>query len=714
MAKGGSKLLTAIISFLLGFIFAILIEVGAIFGVGWFVMNKDLEAVLNAVGIHNTDEDGNKKYINTDPENGGVKNLKELFAGLQGLVYQDGEVVALGKSFDDFSQLIPATDMLLGMVYGVVDEYIEIDKQEFESTPLSGLAQVLSDSVMGIRTAALMEKLGVESVTGEDASQLVKTLLMGAETEYATVSYGETALTGEGDSSEPSEEPVHTFTLPVLYDIYTLDEEIGYVREMPVDGISAYPSNLNGNYDWLDVLSEDQKDGEFVNKRCKLYYVPCRVTATGIEEAEYIKGEIEVTDGTGESAKTYKLQILEYGEDTDFIVVKRGEDGEFIINYNAVYASLNANSSGASDRFTGYSYYDPYARNYYYLGKSDVTEKQEVRTISGKNYFRNNAGDMVQIDALTLSDIVSENYAQNLTFGDVLDIKSTDNMLIKSLKDTPISDLNKKVKSLTVGELFTEEEINGNSMLRQLRGTKITELATAMDALLIQTVYADEVYRLPDGDKIMEVVDFDAAYNYYTLEKYNDEGKDKFRFMPVNPGTPTEGKLTQAEFDGRGEKVYFTYGADEGADGAEIKIVFDERFLFYEANGDGGYDLTELRTEGLTGTAKDDEMGKLDKTDFDARGDKTYYSYGLPQGMWKLVLYKNKTEKGYTINNFNNMVTVCANNVNDATLFELKEAGILSSTIPDSDLNKKLPGMTKSLGELTLRELINAVIAMAS
>ncbi|MDE6075076.1 MAG: hypothetical protein K2G26_01425, partial [Clostridia bacterium] len=62
MSKGGSKLLTAIIAFLLGFLFAILVEVGAIFGVGWFVMNKDLDTVLSAVGIHNTDEDGNKKY----------------------------------------------------------------------------------------------------------------------------------------------------------------------------------------------------------------------------------------------------------------------------------------------------------------------------------------------------------------------------------------------------------------------------------------------------------------------------------------------------------------------------------------------------------------------------------------------------------------------------------------------------------------------------
>ena len=715
MSKGGSKLLTAVIAFLLGFLFAILIEVGAIFGVGWFVMNKDLDSVLSAVGINNTDENGNKKYINTDPENGGVKNLKELLSGVQGLVYENGEMVALGKSFDDFSQLIPATDMLLGLVYGTVDQFIEIDKEEFESTPLSGLAQVLSSSIMGIRTAGLMEKLGIESVTGENASALVKTLLMGAETEYSTVTYGGAEAladeVGGGEEGEPAEEPA-IFKLPVMYDIYTYDEEIGYSREPSLNGVSNYPANLNNDFEWLDLISEDQKDGEFINKQFKLYYVPCRVTATGIEEAQYITGEIEVTDGSGESAKTYRLQILEYGDDTDFIVVKRDADGDFSIDYDAVYASLNANFTDYSDRFTGYSYYQPYARTYYEIKTSSVTEKQEIRSLCGKNYFRNNAGDMVQIDALTLSDIVDEDYAQNLTFGEVLDVKTTDNKLLKSLKDTPISKLNNKIKTLTVEELFDDKEIEDNSMLRQLRSTKITQLATAMDELLIQMVYADEVYRLPGGDKIMEVVDFDPAYDYYTLEKYNNAGKDDFRFVPVNEGAANEGKLTAADYDPEGNKIYYTYGADAGNEGAEMKIVFNECFLFFEyREEDKKYVMTEKDVEeGATGTQKDDEMGKLETADFANRGDKVYYSYGVPQGMWKLVLYKAKTEKGYTINNFNNMVTICANNVNAATLFELKEAGIINAT--DENLNKTLAGV--KLGDMKLSELINAVISMAS
>ncbi len=63
--------------------------------------------------------------------------------------------------------------------------------------------------------------------------------------------------------------------------------------------------------------------------------------------------------------------------------------------------------------------------------------------------------------------------------------------------------------------------------------------------------------------------------------------------------------------------------------------------------------------------------------------------------MWKLILYRvdgtEKTEKAYTINNFNNMVSACSTTVYNSTLKELKEAGIISA---DTDLNKYLKAGT--------------------
>ena len=183
MAKGGSKFVTGIISFLLGFIFAIVVEIGAVFGVYWFVVNSDINTVMAKIGLPNTDD----RYINTDKDNGGVTTVKELLSGLKGLVYENGEVVALGKSIDDFKNLVPATQMLLDLVYGVVDDYIELDHNEFQSRPMTELAQVLSDSVMGIKTGPFLEKLGMDTVIGDDANPVVKSLIAGAECDYATV-----------------------------------------------------------------------------------------------------------------------------------------------------------------------------------------------------------------------------------------------------------------------------------------------------------------------------------------------------------------------------------------------------------------------------------------------------------------------------------------------------------------------------------------------
>ncbi len=375
MSRGGSKIVTGIICFFLGFIFAILVEIGAVFGVYWFVMNNDINTVMAAIGIPNTDD----RYINTDKENGGVTTLKELLSGVQGLVFENGEIAIVGKSFDDISNLIPATQMLLNTFYGIADDYIELDHEAFESEPLMNLAQVLADSIMNIKTAALLEKLGV---IDDGANLLVRSLVMGSECDYATV---------EGSQLK----------FPVMYDYYAYDENGDFYYNCN-NNAGAYPENLYGREEALLNSS---------GERYLLYYVPCRVTASGIEEAEYIIGEY--TDE--ESGKTF--QILKYGEDTDFIAVEYN-NGNFVIDYDDVYGALNANSVDASDRFTGYSYYAPYARNYYYTGyypdPEDPDKEIEIlslKTYCGKNYFRNNDGNMIQLDALTLSDIVYDTFA---------------------------------------------------------------------------------------------------------------------------------------------------------------------------------------------------------------------------------------------------------------------------------------------------------------
>lgn len=933
MAKGGSKLVTGIISFLLGFLFAIIVEVAAVFGVYTFVMNSNINTVMAKLGIPNTDD----RYVNTDKDNGGVSTLKELLGGIKGLVYENGEFALVGKSFDDISNLVPATQLLLNQVYKVTDEYLELDHELFESSPMSDLAQVLSDSIMNVKTAALMEKLGIEAVVGNEADLVVKSLITGAETDYVTI---------EGSGLK----------LPVLYDYYIKDEESGsYSRvdyggmDRPVDGVGALPANLRGREELFLSDSGNITDGEKSFARYMLCYVPCKITANGVEEAEYSVGECtDEHDG-----KTYKFQIVEYGADTDFIAVRAetrlNEEEEYVteyvLDYDAVYAALNADSTGASDRFTGYSYYEPYARQYYYTEYNTTSSKCELKTVNGKNYFRDSQDKMVQLDALTLTDIIVDPYApldsvlvtevmgkdnklakifgsttlgpllrgegvdeiidnlevgdfldnvspdnklmcyiahrisnlrlnpdgtysavydkdgdmecevtvrldtngyiydvkdgegnlkpsvkvndlvamaenmpltvlmdinvdepimvylgygvsglkseaggdysyvgevtlegeseprkcyiatetngekeevvsiwyldgnggrvsvkstkvnkvservngfaDDLTINDVLKLEGSTNMLLNAIKDTKLNKLEDRVNELTVGELFSEEELEKSSMLRQLRNNKLTELSTAIDELLIQSIYASEVYRLPENSDPLEVVDFDPAYEYYILKIEDGPNGEKLPGVFESVGT-----LTQEQFDNRGNTVYYTKGAETG-EGAKFKIVgFSADWLYYESDGAGAFNLTEINSAELPeGTAKDNAVGKLTKEQYDGRGETKYYTYGKAQGMWKLVLYRwyretdgegnvteFNTEKAYTINNFNNMVNQCASNVYKATLGELQDAGLIAADIKGKTFKFTVGGVEKSaeLETLTLEGLINIVLLMSS
>ena len=927
MSKGGSKLVTGIISFLLGFLFAIIVEIGAVFGVYWYVVNNDINTIMAAIGLPNT----NDRFINTDKENGGVTNLKELLAGVQGLVFENGELAIVGKSFDEISHLIPATQMLLNTFYGFSDEYIELDHEAFQSNPLMNLAQVLSESVMNIKTGALLEKLNMDTVVGEEANPVVKALIAGSETDYATVVYS------DGRES--------TLKLPVMYDYYILQEG-NYSRvdydgnARPVDDISAFPQNLREKQEDLLTASGKVKDGEAEFERYALYFVPCRVTEEGISEAEYVINDYEVEH----EGKTYKFQTVSYGEDTDFIAVEYN-DRVFEIDYDSVYTALNSESTDVSERFTGYSYYRPYAENYYYTEYSETLLRPMLKTVSGKNYFRNSSNKMVQLDALTLNDLVDDAYAplnsvlvtevvtadskigkvfgtttlgallngeaddilnnveiskllenvapdnkimsymvfkvsalhgngdgtyraiydeggqsecevtvrvnekgyisevrdndgkkvpsvgvndlvkmaesmpvtvlmdvdadqpimvylgygvsglvkaeeegadysyvgkikleaeggegeevktdcyiatekangketvtsvwyydgdgekvyvhstkvnkiadrvssfaDELTISDVLKLDGSENMMLQAIKDTEISKLNDRIGELTVKELFTEEEINKSSMLRQLSGKKLTELSTAIDELLIQNIYFEEVYRLPkDVTSPMEVIDFNEDYEYFVTKQVTDadSGAKWYEFEKV------ERQLTREQFDNRGNTAYYTYAGEEG-EGAQMKIVgFNQTWLYYVSDGSGGFELTEKNCADLPdGTEKDNLIGKLTQEDYDNRGDTTYYAYGTAQGMWKLVLsrwYTNddgdevNTEKAYTMNNFNNMVNQCASNIYKARLGELQDAGLIAADVKGKTFT--YPTGSAKLEDLTLQQLIEIVLSMST
>ena len=53
-------------------------EVAVIAAGVYFLMSADIDKIMSTVGVENTDADGNKIYINTNVEEGGVQTKEEF------------------------------------------------------------------------------------------------------------------------------------------------------------------------------------------------------------------------------------------------------------------------------------------------------------------------------------------------------------------------------------------------------------------------------------------------------------------------------------------------------------------------------------------------------------------------------------------------------------------------------------------------------------
>lgn len=370
-----------------------------------------------------------------------------------------------------------------------------------------------------------------------------------------------------------------------------------------------------------------------------------------------------------------------------------------------------------------------------------------------KAWYIGEGGERVVLRGTKVADVPDaiDGMKDKVTLGEIIEINENDpdtSQILKKLKDTTINGINDRINTLLVDDIFTEKEINDSAMLRQLRGVKVTELAEAIDNLLIQRIYTKEVYGYPEDCDPLEIAPYEENGYYWIIEESTSGGKTEFTFVPVNEGTADEGKLTQSEFDARGSQEYYireqTGESEDGEPVYEYKIVcyrlegeevvsYNHGWLYYEYDEvEKRYDLTEVNVpDGATTTQREDTIGNLFDTDIKEAiaSGKKYYTYGEARGMWRLVLYKKTDvdndgvfrliEKGYTINNFNNMVAVCANNVFEATLSELYDAKVITGITPEQ-LEKSLTWTdashavhTSKLKDLTFKQLIDAVLTFA-
>lgn len=210
----GGKLLTGIIAFLLGFIFAIIVEVGVIVGAGFVFLNMPIDDLFALVNQKNEDQNGNQ-YIDTTGE---IKTVLQLIQKLQSILGNQPGNATIGS----LVKLSPALNAQLHEWYEQAESYgIFIDADKINATTVSGLSDYLiKDLVPSIQPYQVVSAINPDGIGG---NELIRSILLG--TEAATVTNGKDKYV-------------------VYYDEY-LPAEDGYVRVVDDKASEEqYPSNL--------------------------------------------------------------------------------------------------------------------------------------------------------------------------------------------------------------------------------------------------------------------------------------------------------------------------------------------------------------------------------------------------------------------------------------------------------------------------------------
>lgn len=173
--RGGSLL-----AFILGILMGIILVIGSVVGVGYYVLNTDLDTLFDKIGVDNgPDENGDNTIINTDPDKGGAETILDLVIKLYTMV-TDPANLTIGQ----IDNLVPAAGGLVDQVVSALEKYVEIDVEELSATKFGDFGEYLRGVIMDIRPSAFLDDL---NLGGDGAlNQIIDLLLCGVESKYVT------------------------------------------------------------------------------------------------------------------------------------------------------------------------------------------------------------------------------------------------------------------------------------------------------------------------------------------------------------------------------------------------------------------------------------------------------------------------------------------------------------------------------------------------
>lgn len=272
--------------------------------------------------------------------------------------------------------------------------------------------------------------------------------------------------------------------------------------------------------------------------------------------------------------------------------------------------------------------------------------------------------------------------------------------ILIALKDTKVKDLGAKVDTLTIKDVIEITETSP-AILKSLaskndgKGVLIKELGSAVDTLKIDeviTVTAESPKILKTlATKGVLIKDLGSAFNDLKIGEIID-GTENNKILKHLQGS----KLSTLAGDIQTLKIQQIFGDD----------VYVKETYAHDPSG-----KAFVAKEEISGMSKylyyNIEKGEY--CYYDASGTKTE-TKGAPvlTGVWSFLLTENKVEKEYSIDQMGALVTNMTNNMQNATLKELHETGILNLT----DVNLDEPKATlggKTLGEYKIVDIVKVI-----
>jgi hypothetical protein len=488
----------------------------------------------------------------------------------------------------------------------------------------------------------------------------------------------------------PTSSESNAIMIFLAYSVTDLDEQ--------VDTDWAY----TGVYNYQAVGEDGNTEERTVN--CYVYAENGKITRVVAENG--IKTEKTTVDGVSNQVnrltKILKIKSLVTISEDDKVMKKLGE--HTISNVSTAiddltlddFMTVNLTTIDSSSTILAYVTY----------GISDITlDRGNVGGIeySYKAVYNskttNEAGETVKTKTDCYITVDGENK--------ILTVFTYENGEQNIIYGTPVKGVSDRVSGLTgdltIGQIMNIDE--SNKILHAIKDSTIDDLPTSINNLAINELYSDTIYKADNNSTtelylavnvlvIPVATEYNEKYVYYKLsdEIYSLAG--------------TTGKLSESEYESYisadDPTILYTLGENDG----KFLIKYDERFVYYTY---------------VDGEAK--IFGNVTESEF---VDDTYYTYGSPSAVWKLLLYTTadgenvSKESVISVNDITKLVNNVTANIKKTTMRELVEAKIVDMS--ESDLELKLPYTDKTtyeieysqpIGDMTLSELINFILKIA-